>query len=598
MTTRMTAVRLRPSSAVAVALVSLAGIVAFGWPLVVARGAGLTQAGPAAWLFVLMLPLLLAGGARGDLRGRCGRQGDRAAGRAGRDRRRAAAAGHGRRRVRADVLRAGAWGAGAGARVRLPARIGDDVRQRAADGGDRVRGCRSRSSARPGWDSSPGACRAPAARTEIAMLAEYGALAALVYGSLQDLALWPFATGVATSIAYVPGAPITTNIGRFVAFDLATSLGFDMPRAVTTAALVAVTGRPCCWRSAGPPAGPPSRPPSTSGVRERRPDAPYPAKRDHGRTRAQPARHRRTARMARAGLPVRVMHAHARRAPPAGAHPRACSTDCRWTSAAARRSPAATTCVRLADTGCCSRSARERDPTALPRAVRRRAPRPGRRPVASGLARGTSARSPRRPASRPSRSTTASPPPPSSNAACDRGGAPFAAPWRTLVLGGARSGKSEEAERRVLDAPEVTYAATGIMHADDQTGAPASPRTASAAPPGGTPRRRSTSRACCAGVRARCLSMAWEPGSTAMFDALGAWEYPARRHAARRRADRRLALHRGTRRGGQRRGRPLGRPRDPSGRAFRDLLGRLNQRLAAESEETALVVAGRVVELP
>ncbi|MFC7732990.1 bifunctional adenosylcobinamide kinase/adenosylcobinamide-phosphate guanylyltransferase [Actinomadura keratinilytica] len=38
-------------------------------------------------------------------------------------------------------------------------------------------------------------------------------------------------------------------------------------------------------------------------------------------------------------------------------------------------------------------------------------------------------------------------------------------------------------------------------------------------------------------------------------------------------------------------------PATASGRAFRDLLGRLNQRLAAESEEAALVVAGRVVEL-
>jgi adenosylcobinamide kinase/adenosylcobinamide-phosphate guanylyltransferase len=39
-------------------------------------------------------------------------------------------------------------------------------------------------------------------------------------------------------------------------------------------------------------------------------------------------------------------------------------------------------------------------------------------------------------------------------------------------------------------------------------------------------------------------------------------------------------------------------PETPVGRAFRDMLGRLNQRLAAESEESALVVAGRVLELP
>ncbi|WP_460367677.1 bifunctional adenosylcobinamide kinase/adenosylcobinamide-phosphate guanylyltransferase, partial [Actinocorallia lasiicapitis] len=39
-------------------------------------------------------------------------------------------------------------------------------------------------------------------------------------------------------------------------------------------------------------------------------------------------------------------------------------------------------------------------------------------------------------------------------------------------------------------------------------------------------------------------------------------------------------------------------PDHPAGRLFRDLLGTLNQRLAAESEEVALVVAGRVLALP
>ena len=38
-------------------------------------------------------------------------------------------------------------------------------------------------------------------------------------------------------------------------------------------------------------------------------------------------------------------------------------------------------------------------------------------------------------------------------------------------------------------------------------------------------------------------------------------------------------------------------PGTPAGRLFRDELGRLNQALAAESEEAELVVAGRVVPL-
>ena len=39
-------------------------------------------------------------------------------------------------------------------------------------------------------------------------------------------------------------------------------------------------------------------------------------------------------------------------------------------------------------------------------------------------------------------------------------------------------------------------------------------------------------------------------------------------------------------------------PDTPAGRQFRDQLGWLNQRLAAESEQALLVVAGRVLDLP
>ena len=39
-------------------------------------------------------------------------------------------------------------------------------------------------------------------------------------------------------------------------------------------------------------------------------------------------------------------------------------------------------------------------------------------------------------------------------------------------------------------------------------------------------------------------------------------------------------------------------PPTRAGELFRDQLGQLNQRLAAESDETVLVVAGRVINLP
>jgi energy-coupling factor transport system substrate-specific component len=84
-------------------------------------------------------------------------------------------------------------------------------------------------------------------RVEVAMLAAYGAGAGLAYGVLLNLSFWPFTvsgTGVTSTLAYSPGAPLADNLGRFVAFHLATSLGFDIPRAVFTALLITVTARP------------------------------------------------------------------------------------------------------------------------------------------------------------------------------------------------------------------------------------------------------------------------------------------------------------------------------------------------------------------
>jgi len=81
-------------------------------------------------------------------------------------------------------------------------------------------------------------------RAEVAMLAMYGAVSALLYGLVLNLWFWPFATGSSSSISFVPGAGITENLGRFWAFHLTTSLGFDIPRAVFTVAFLLVAGRP------------------------------------------------------------------------------------------------------------------------------------------------------------------------------------------------------------------------------------------------------------------------------------------------------------------------------------------------------------------
>ncbi len=79
-------------------------------------------------------------------------------------------------------------------------------------------------------------------KAEIGMLMAYGALASLAYGFLMNLSFWPWALGDGSELSFVPGAPLSENIARWFAFNLATSLGWDIPRAVLTAVLTLVAG--------------------------------------------------------------------------------------------------------------------------------------------------------------------------------------------------------------------------------------------------------------------------------------------------------------------------------------------------------------------
>lgn len=82
-------------------------------------------------------------------------------------------------------------------------------------------------------------------RAEVIMLAGYGAVSGLVYGLLLNLWAWPFALGPgSSSLSYQPGASIVDNLRRFVAYDLASSLGFDIPRAIGNAVLLLALTRP------------------------------------------------------------------------------------------------------------------------------------------------------------------------------------------------------------------------------------------------------------------------------------------------------------------------------------------------------------------
>ena len=77
-------------------------------------------------------------------------------------------------------------------------------------------------------------------RAELAVLAAYSAVAALLYGLLLNLSFWPFALGADTDVSFQAGDAVVDNVVRLVVFSLTTSLGWDIGRAVTTALLVLV----------------------------------------------------------------------------------------------------------------------------------------------------------------------------------------------------------------------------------------------------------------------------------------------------------------------------------------------------------------------
>jgi len=81
-------------------------------------------------------------------------------------------------------------------------------------------------------------------RAEVIALACYGALAAAAFGVTMDLSFWPFQLGAGTGLSFVAGDPVGANLHRFWLYVLATSLGWDVGRALTTALGIALLGAP------------------------------------------------------------------------------------------------------------------------------------------------------------------------------------------------------------------------------------------------------------------------------------------------------------------------------------------------------------------
>lgn len=79
-------------------------------------------------------------------------------------------------------------------------------------------------------------------RIELAVLAAYSAVASLLYGVLLNLSFWPFVLGANTQLSFDASRGVLGNLHAFALFTLATSLGWDVGRAITTVALVLLAG--------------------------------------------------------------------------------------------------------------------------------------------------------------------------------------------------------------------------------------------------------------------------------------------------------------------------------------------------------------------
>lgn len=243
--TRLRVVRLGPVSAAALLLVSAIGVAAFGWPLLAGPDSDLAHSGDAPWLFAALLPLLVAvvGATIAD---------------SGLDAKAVAMLGV-LAAVGAALRPLGAGTAGIEPMFFLMVLSGRVL----GPGFGFVLGAVTMFASAlltggvgpwmpfqmlaMGWVAMgagllPGAERLRG-RRELWLLASYGAIASVLYGTIMNLQGWPYLSGMSTGVSFVAGDPLPENLARFVAYCLATSLGWDLPRAVVTAVCTLTLGR-------------------------------------------------------------------------------------------------------------------------------------------------------------------------------------------------------------------------------------------------------------------------------------------------------------------------------------------------------------------
>jgi energy-coupling factor transport system substrate-specific component len=79
---------------------------------------------------------------------------------------------------------------------------------------------------------------------ELTVLAGYAAVSGFLYGQAMNLSFWPFTLGPGTALSFQAGAPLAENLHRFLLFSLATSLGWDLMRALVLGLGIGILGRP------------------------------------------------------------------------------------------------------------------------------------------------------------------------------------------------------------------------------------------------------------------------------------------------------------------------------------------------------------------